>query len=132
MIKKLWRKYVISQELASYIYESSLRRQQHHIDVLQAWQNEGRVYNDINFLPSNVRFYNSWYWFSIGVIWHNVYDILQKNHHNYLSALWYLLGLIIIICYSHDIFSIIYFKFTRMQKIKKLKKKMKLKKAQNV
>ena len=84
-------------------HEVALERQGCGIDVLQAWQENGKIYKCTDFLPWDTKFLNTLLCIFIGILWGKVMKYFD------LSPYWYILLIVAVFIWAIDIIPLLYF-----------------------
>ena len=104
--------------------EIALAKQKWHIEVLQAWQENGRIYKYTDYLPWHIKFNNTLLIMLISILWEKMMDYFN------LSKYWYILLIVAVFIWAIDIIPLLFFAI-KFRKEKPWKNDVMSKKQQN-
>ena len=82
--------------------EIALAKQKCHIEVLQAWQENGKIYKYTDYLPWDTKFCNTLIITSIGILWETMMDCFN------LSNYWNILLIVAVFIWAIDIIPLLF------------------------
>lgn len=104
--------------------EIALEKQKSYIEVLQAWQENGKIYKYTDYLPWDTKFHNTLIITSIGILWETMMDYFN------LSNYWNILLIVAVFIWAIDIIPLLFFAI-KFRKEKPWKNDIISKKQQN-
>ena len=87
--------------------EIALEKQKSYIEVLQAWQENGRIYKYTKYLPWDTKFNNTLLIMLIGISWDKIMDYFN------LSKYWNILLIVAVFIWAIDIIPLLFFAIRR-------------------
>lgn len=112
-----YNKYIMSKRTQAEIRRLYLNDQQLHIETLQDWQNNRKIYKGTDFILGDNKFFYIGLTFGLSAIWHSIDAELSGLYH----FLWWLFAVLVILLCSYE-----FLRFLSMYWIKKILRKLKI------